>query len=141
MTTVEQQQTGRTTRFAGLSAAEVEQSRRQHGWNILTPPARDPWRTPFLEAFDDPVIRILMIAAFIAIAVGAVHGALIEGVGIIIAILLATTLAFINEYKAAREFDILNRVNDDTPVKVIRDGAILTEQRRAIFYGDESRMA
>ena len=106
------------SRFKGLTSAEVEESRKQHGSNILTPPERDPWWKLFLEKFDDPVIRILIIAAVIAIAVGAIHGEYGEGVGIIIAILLATTLAFLNEYKAGKEFDILNQVNDEVPVKV-----------------------
>lgn len=123
-------------RFRGLSAAEVEASRREHGANVLTPPERDPWWKLFLEKFDDPVIRILLIAAFIAIAVGLVDGKYFEGIGIITAILLATGLAFANEYKANKEFDILNRVNDEVPVKVIRDGRYTTVPRRDVVVGD-----
>ncbi len=124
------------SRFKGLTSAEVEESRKQHGANILTPPERDPWWKLFLEKFDDPVIRILIIAAVIAIAVGAIHGEYAEGVGIILAILLATTLAFLNEYKAGKEFDILNQVNDEVPVKVIRDGNFTTVAKKDLVVGD-----
>ncbi len=120
----------------GLSAAEVEASRGAHGHNVLTPPARDPWWKQWLSKFEDPVIRILMIAAAIQIAVGIYKGEYIEGAAIVVAILLATTLAFVNEFKANREFDILNRVNDDTPVKVIRGGRFDTVSRRDVVVGD-----
>lgn len=120
----------------GLNAAEVEQRRREHGANVITPPERDPWWVLFLEKFDDPVIRILLIAAVIAISVGAIHGDYIEGIGIIIAVLLATTLAFFNEYQANKEFDILNQVNDDVPIKVVRDAVFTTVPRKDIVVGD-----
>lgn len=123
-------------RFPGLSAAQVEESRRQHGANILTPPEREPWWKLWLEKFEDPVIRILIIAAVIAIAVGLAEGQFAEGVGIMIAILLATTLAFLNEYRANREFDILNRVNDEVPIKVIREGQFTTTPRKDLVVGD-----
>lgn len=109
-------------RYAGLNDKEVEDSRLEHGVNLLTPPPRDPWWKLFLEKFDDPVIRILMIAAVLAIMVGTVDGKYLEGVGIVVAILLATFLAFVNEYRANREFDVLNQVNEEAPVKVIRNG-------------------
>ncbi|MEX2215210.1 MAG: calcium-translocating P-type ATPase, PMCA-type [Phycisphaeraceae bacterium] len=127
---------GKTGKQTGLSAVQVEESRNTHGANVLTPPERDPWWKLFLEKFEDPVIRILMIAAFIAIAVGIAHGNVIEGLGIVVAILLATTLAFINEYKAAKEFDILNQVNDEVPIKVIRDGDYTTVPRKDLVVGD-----
>lgn len=123
-------------RFPGLSPAEVEASRRLHGHNVLTPPPRDPWWVQFLEKFDDPVIRILIIAAVLQIGVGLAKGEYIEGVAIVIAILLATTIAFVNEFRANREFDILNRVNDDVPIKVIRGGQFATVPRRDVVVGD-----
>jgi Ca2+-transporting ATPase len=122
--------------YPGLTAAEVEESRRLHGSNGLTPPERDPWWKQYLEKFEDPVIRILMIAAVIQIGVGAFKGEFIEGLAIVIAILLATTLAFINEYKANAEFDILNRVNEEVPIKVIRDGRFQTVPRKDLVVGD-----
>ena len=123
-------------KWEGLTSAQADESRRKHGANLLTPPERDPWWKQFLEKFDDPVIRILMIAAFIAIGVGFFHGQYIEGVGIITAVLLATTIAFVNEYRANKEFEILNKVNDDVPVKVVRDGRLTTVPRRDVVVGD-----
>ena len=123
-------------RFPGLNPTEVEASRRTAGDNLLTPPERDPWWREWLSKFADPVIRILMVAAAIQIAVGAYKGEYIEGVAIVAAILLATTLAFVNEYRAAREFDVLNQVNDDTPVKAVREGRFLTVPKRDLVVGD-----
>lgn len=120
----------------GLTTEEVANSRETSGSNILTPPPRETWWSQFLSKFDDPVIRILIIAAFLAIIAGIHEGNYAEGIGIIIAILLATTLAFINEYKANQEFDILNKVNDDIPIKVIREGSYVTVPRRDIVVGD-----
>lgn len=120
----------------GLSKYEVLESRKQYGQNVLTPPERDPWWKLFLEKFEDPVIRILLIAAVIAIGVGFIDGHFVEGIGIVCAILLATILAFFNEYKANKEFDILNKVNDDVPVKVIRDGGFCSIPKRDIVVGD-----
>ena len=120
----------------GLTSEEVEARRKQYGANVLTPPKRDPWWKLYLEKFDDPVIRILIIAAVIAIGVGIVEGQFAEGVGILVAISLATTLAFFNEYQAAREFDILNKVSDDVAVKVIRDGAYTSVPRKDLVVDD-----
>ncbi len=115
-----------TLKFQGLRSSDVETQRQKYGRNLLTPPEREPWWKLFLEKFDDPVIRILIIAAVVSIGVGIFQGHYAEGLGIILAVLLATTLAFLNEYKANREFDVLNKVNDDIPVKVIRDGHYVT---------------
>ncbi|HEY9068710.1 MAG TPA: HAD-IC family P-type ATPase, partial [Candidatus Ozemobacteraceae bacterium] len=125
----------KTTR-SGLTEQQVLESRRRHGANIITPPERDPWWKLWLEKFDDPIIRILMIAAGIAIVVGLVDGTYLEGIGILMAIFLATTLAFINEYKAGREFDILNQTSEEVPVKVIRDGGYHTVPRKDIVVDD-----
>lgn len=124
------------TAFKGLTALEVEENRKKFGANILTPAERDPWWKLLLEKFDDPIIRILMIAAVIAIGVGFINGEYLEGIGIVIAILLATILAFLNEFKAAKEFDILNQVSDEVKVKVIRDGIFTTVARKDLVVGD-----
>lgn len=129
-------QSGATSRFRGLDPSEVEESRRRHGANLLSPPERDPWWKQFLEKFDDPVIRILMIAAVIAIGVGAIHGEYVEGIGIIVAILLATGLAFFNEFKANREFDILNQVSDEMPINVVRAGRHCSVPIKDVVVGD-----
>jgi len=126
----------RTIRFQGLSQTEVEASRQKYGTNILTPPERDPWWRLFLEKFDDPIIRILIVAAVIAIGIGIVEGSYVEGIGIIVAILLATIVAFLNEYKASQEFDILNKVNDEVPVQVIRDSHWTTVAKKDLVVED-----
>jgi P-type Ca2+ transporter type 2C len=123
-------------RFPGLSPTEVDASRAKFGVNLLTPPARDPWWVQWFSKFEDPVIRILIIAAIIQIGVGIYQGEYIEGLAIVVAILLATTLAFINEFKAGREFDVLNQVNDEVPFKVIRGGKFVTVAKRELVVGD-----
>ncbi|AFY32965.1 calcium-translocating P-type ATPase, PMCA-type [Calothrix sp. PCC 7507] len=122
--------------YQGLTSEEVKLNRQRYGVNVLTPPKRDPWWKLFLEKFEDPVIRILMIAAAIAITVGILEGEYAEGLGIVVAILLATTLAFVNEYKASQEFDILNQVYDEVTIKVIRDGNFTTITRKNLVVGD-----
>ncbi len=120
----------------GLTSAQVIESRAKHGNNVLTPPKEIPWWKLYLEKFEDPIIRILLIAAGITLIVGFVDGHFAEGIGIIIAILLATSLAFVNEFRAKREFDVLNQVNDDMPINVIRDGAYMMVPRRDLVVGD-----
>jgi P-type Ca2+ transporter type 2C len=122
--------------LGGLTSQEVEASRRDHGSNVLTPPEGEPWWKQYLSKFDDPVIRILMVAAVIAIAAGAAHGEYLEGIGILVAILLATALAFINEFKASQEFEILNKTDDDTPVRAKRGGVFVTVPKRDLVVGD-----
>ncbi len=120
----------------GLPPEQIIASRAKHGTNVLTPPKREPWWRQYLAKFDDPVIRILMIAAAVAIAVGAAEGHYAEGVGIVLAVLLSTGLAFANEFRAAREFDILNRTSDDVAVTVRRSGNFTTVPRRDVVVGD-----
>lgn len=124
------------TNLKGLTAHQVVENRQKYGANLITPPEREPWWHLLLEKFDDPIIRILMIAAVVAVGVGFINGEYFEGIGIIVAILLATTLAFINEYKAGKEFDILNQVSDEAPYKVIRDGAFTTVPVKDLVFGD-----
>ena len=123
-------------RLSGLTAVEVETSRRKHGANLLTPPVRDPWWRLYLGKFEDPVIRVLMMAALLAVGVGAVHGEYLEGIGIVVAILLATALAFANELRASREFDVLNRSDDQVGVQVLREGSHGAVPRKDLVVGD-----
>lgn len=120
----------------GLSASQVIIQREIFGNNLITPPLKTPWWKLFLEKFEDPIIRILIIAALVATAIGLVDGNYIEGIGIIVAILLATTLSFLNEYKANKEFDLLNKVTDDEPIKVIRDENYTTIPKKDLVVGD-----
>lgn len=120
----------------GLTSEQVVANRQKYGTNVLTPPEKTPWWKLYLEKFEDPIIRILIIAALVSIGIGAVEGSYVESIGIVIAIFLATTLAFMNEFKAGKEFDALNQVRDDEPVKVLRDGAYTTVPKRDVVYGD-----
>ncbi len=122
--------------FTGLTAKEVEESRKLHGDNLLTPPPKTPWWKLFLEKFEDPIIRILLVAAVIAIMAGMVEGHYTEGIGIIIAVFLATGLAFINEYRAEQEFDILNQVLDEESIMVIRESNYTTIPKKDLVVGD-----
>ncbi|MDR1084014.1 MAG: calcium-translocating P-type ATPase, PMCA-type [Deltaproteobacteria bacterium] len=134
--TIDQSQTPSKSEIIGLTTAEVEESRRINGANVLTPPPRDPWWKLYLEKFEDPIIRILLVAAVIAILAGFIEGRFAEGIGIVIAVFLATTLGFINEYKAGQEFDVLNKVSDDVGVKVIREGEYLSIPKKDLVVGD-----
>ena len=120
----------------GLTDSEVATSRATHGENLITPPPSTPWWKLFLEKFNDPIIRILMIAAAVSIAVGIVEGHYYEGIGIVMAILLATGLSFFNEFKAGKEFELLNKVGDENPVKVVRNGKYQSIPKRDVVVGD-----
>jgi len=130
--------------YSGLTDEEVSESRRKNGVNILTPPEKDPLWKRFLEKFGDPLIIILMIAGVLSIGIscyefwGLGQGASVffEPIGIFIAILLATGLAFIFELKADKEFALLNQVNDDEPVQVIRNGNAMQIAKKDVVVGD-----
>lgn len=122
--------------FRGLNASQVEESRAKYGRNVLTPPKRDPLWKLFLEKFSDPIIRILLIAAFLSLGISFIHNEFIETIGIFFAIFLATFVGFWFEMDASKKFDILNQVNDETPVKVIRDGNIAELPKSEIVVGD-----
>lgn len=130
--------------YTGLSAQEVEASRKEHGENVLTPHAKKPIWLQFLDKFKDPLIIILILAGVLSIGIsfyeylGLGHGAAVffEPGGIFVAILLATGLSFYFEYQADKEFAILNQVNDDEPVEVIRQSNITEVPRRNIVVGD-----
>lgn len=130
--------------WEGLSDSEVAESRAKHGANLLTPVARvSVWRK-FLEKFQDSTIIILLVAALLSIGVSVYevyyHGrgseAFLEPMGILFAVLLATGLAFYFEQKADKEFTILNKVNDDEPVRVIRNGHTMEVPKQSVVVGD-----
>lgn len=120
----------------GLTQAQVQESRERHGHNVLTPPKRKSLWVLFFEKFSDPVIRILLIAAFLSLGIGFIHNEFAETIGIFCAIFLATGIAFWFEYDAMRKFDLLNSTNDDTPVKVIREGAVTEIPKQDVVVGD-----
>lgn len=130
--------------YTGLTDAEVLESRRKNGVNILTPPEKESLLMRFLEKFGDPLIIILMIAGALSIGIscyeywglGQGAGVFFEPIGIFIAILLATGLAFIFELKADKEFALLNQVNDDEPVQVIRNGNAMQIAKKDVVVDD-----
>ena len=130
--------------YEGLSDAEVLESRKKYGANVLTPPEKDPLWKQFLEKFEDPLIIILMIAGVLSIGIsfyeyfglGEGGEVFFEPAGIFVAILLATGLAFYFELQADKEFTILNQVNDDEPVEVIRNGNVKQIPRKDVVVGD-----
>ncbi|MBD5241718.1 MAG: calcium-translocating P-type ATPase, PMCA-type [Barnesiella sp.] len=132
------------SKYTGLTDNEVISSRNSHGVNLLTPPAKTPLWKLFLNKFSDPLIIILLIAGIASVAISfyeylGLHQGLnvfFEPLGIFAAICLATGLSFFFEEKASKEFEILNKVNDDEPVTVYRNGAVTEVPRRDIVVGD-----
>lgn len=130
--------------YTGLTDAQVLESRKKNGANVLTPPEKEPLWKQFLEKFGDPLIIILMIAGALSIGIscyeffglGQDAAVFFEPVGIFVAILLATGLAFYFELQADKGFTILNQVNDDEPVEVIRNGNTTQVPRKDIVVGD-----
>ena len=120
----------------GLTAAEVLQSRLEHGENVLTPPKQQSkWRL-YLEKYEDPMVRILLVAALVSLALSFVKQDFVETLGIIAAIILATTVGFYFECDAARRFSILTQMGEEQSVKVMRDGRLQEIPRREIVVDD-----
>ena len=131
-------------KYQGLNSEQVAKSRAEHGFNILTPPKKESVFHQFLGKFKDPLIEILLVALALSIGVSVyqymttdegVH-VLFEPLGIFVAIMLATCVGFVFELNANKKFDILNQVNDEENVKVIRDGNVTMVQRKDIVVGD-----
>ena len=129
----------------GLTDEQVEESRRLHGENILTPPAKVSLWKQFMEKFDDPIIRILLVAWALSVGIACVHcfgpeqagfTAFLEPLGIFFAIMLASCVGFFFEVKANKEFDVLNTVNDEIQVTVVRNGRITEIPRKDVVVGD-----
>ena len=118
--------------FKGLTDIEVQQSREKYGVNVLTPPKRKPIWKLYLEKFEDPVIRILLVAACLSLVISIFENEYAETIGIIAAILLATGVGFAFEYDANRKFDLLNTVNDDNAVRVIRNEHVCEVPRKEV---------
>lgn len=130
--------------YVGLTDKQVQENRSKYGVNILTPPEKDPLWKQFLEKFEDPLIIILMIAGVLSIGISCYEyfglnedwTVFFEPIGIFVAILLATGLAFYFELKANKAFNLLNQVNDDEPVKVIRNSNVVEVPKKDIVVGD-----
>ena len=134
----------KTHHYTGLTDAQVLESRKQHGENVLTPPEKEPLWKQFLEKFTDPIIVILLIALALSIGVSCWEffgrhesaNVFFEPAGILIAVLLATVVGFFFELSANKKFEVLNKVNDDTFVKVIRNGNICQVPKKEVVVGD-----
>ena len=130
--------------YKGLSSEEVLESRNINGINILTPPIKKSLFRRFLEKFSDPLIIILLLAGALSVGISCYEywgldsgpGVFFEPIGIYIAILLATGLSFLFELKADREFALLNQVNDEEPVQVIREGNVMQIPKKDVVVGD-----
>ena len=120
----------------GLTAIEVEESRARHGENVLTPPRRPSMWKLYLEKYEDPMVRILLVAAVASLILAFVKGDFVETIGIIAAVILATTVGFYFERDAARKFDVLTQLGEEQPVKVVREGRIMEIPRRDVVVGD-----
>lgn len=128
----------------GLTSQEVLESRRKHGANILTPPAKTPIWKQFIEKFNEPLIKILLVALCLSVGIAAYEvfglqegaSAFLEPVGIFVAIVLATVIGFVLELNANKKFEMLNQVNDDVLVTVVRDGNVTQVARKDIVVGD-----
>ena len=128
----------------GLTSEQVEQSRLEHGNNLLTPPPKEPVWKLFLEKFKDPIIRILLITLMLSVAVSLYQyftgkaglEVLLEPLGIFIAVMLATAVGFAFERSANRKFDVLNQSKDEEKVTVMRDGHITQIERKDVVVGD-----
>ena len=120
----------------GLSDKQVQESREKYGWNLLTPPKRPSMWKLYLEKFNDPVIRILLVAAFFSFVISMIEGEYAETIGIFFAIFLATGIGFYFEYDANKKFDLLNAVGEETPVTVRRNGKIQEIPRKEVVVGD-----
>ena len=120
----------------GLTNDEVLQSREKNGVNLLTPPKRPSLWKLYLEKFEDPVVRVLLVAAVFSLIISIIENEYAETIGIIAAILLATGIGFFFEYDANKKFDLLNAVNEETLVKVIRNGHVQEIPRKDVVVGD-----
>ena len=120
----------------GLSDRQVQESREKYGWNLLTPPQRPSMWKLYFEKFNDPVIRILLVAAFFSLVISVIEGEYAETIGIFFAVFLATGIGFYFEYDANKKFDLLNAVGEETPVTVRRNGKVQEVPRKEVVVGD-----
>ena len=124
------------SRFKGLTDQEVLQSRQKYGMNLLTPPKRPSIWKLYLEKFQDPVIKVLLVAAAFSLLISIIESEYAETIGIFFAIFLATGIGFYFEYDANKKFDLLNAVGEETPVMVIRNGKVHEIPKKDIVVGD-----
>ena len=120
----------------GLTDEQVKQSREQHGRNVLTPPHRTSLWKLYLDKYRDPIIQILLVAAFVSLILAFIEQNFMETIGIFVAIFLATTVGFYFERDAAKKFNVLTALSEEQPVKVRRKGKVMQIPRHDIVVGD-----
>lgn len=120
----------------GLTEKEVAESRAKHGENMLTPPKRASLWKLYIEKYKDPIVRILLFAALVSLGLAVIENEYVETIGIILAIVLATSIGFWFEMDAARKFNVLTALGEESPVKVMRDGKVVEIPRKDVVVGD-----
>lgn len=120
----------------GLTDEQVKQSREQHGKNVLTPPQRTSLWKLYLDKYRDPIIQILLVAAFVSLILAFIEKNFMETIGIFVAVFLATTVGFYFERDAAKKFDLLTALSEEQPVKVRRNGKVMEIPRHDVVVGD-----
>ena len=120
----------------GLTDEQVKQSREQHGRNVLTPPHRTSLWKLYLDKYRDPIIQILLVAAFVSLILAFIEQNFMETIGIFVAVFLATTVGFYFERDAAKKFNVLTALSEEQPVKVRRKGKVMLIPRHDIVVGD-----
>ena len=120
----------------GLTDEQVKQSREQHGRNVLTPPHRTSLWKLYLDKYRDPIIQILLVAAFVSLILAFIEHNFMETIGIFVAVFLATTVGFYFERDAAKKFNVLTALSEEQPVKVRRGGKVIQIPRHDIVVGD-----
>ena len=120
----------------GLSDEQVKQSREQHGRNVLTPPQRTSLWKLYLDKYRDPIIQILLVAAFVSLILAFIEKNYMETIGIFVAVFLATTVGFYFERDAAKKFNLLTALSEEQPVKVRRNGKVMEIPRHDVVVGD-----
>ena len=120
----------------GLTDEQVKQSREQHGRNVLTPPQRTSLWKLYLDKYRDPIIQILLVAAFVSLVLAFIEKNFMETIGIFVAVFLATTVGFYFERDAAKKFDVLTALGEEQPVKVRRNGKVMEIPRHDVVVGD-----
>ena len=120
----------------GLTDEQVKQSREQHGKNVLTPPQRTSLWKLYLDKYRDPIIQILLVAAFVSLILAFIEKNFMETIGIFVAVFLATTVGFYFERDAAKKFNLLTALSEEQPVKVRRKGKVMEIPRHDVVVGD-----
>lgn len=120
----------------GLTDEQVKQSREQHGKNVLTPPQRTSLWKLYLDKYRDPIIQILLVAAFVSLILAFIEKNFMETIGIFVAVFLATTVGFYFERDAAKKFNLLTALSEEQPVKVRRNGKVKEIPRHDVVVGD-----